>query len=132
VPLTWWALEDSNLRPQPCESDLGTRTGWFPTACDGLTRDDQDVSSDPKMANGSSCGALCGARIRRRHGGAAWRLIGGTLGATPTKTQTFTASGSITGQLHLYLGMPPCPLVSDLHREFTPSGLRGRLGPSTD
>jgi hypothetical protein len=30
--------------------------------------------------------------------GAAWRLIGGTLGATPTKTQTFTASGSSTGQ----------------------------------
>jgi len=58
-----WALEDSNLRPQPCESDSGTRTGWFPTARDGLTRDDQGVSSDPKMANGSSCGAFCGARV---------------------------------------------------------------------
>jgi hypothetical protein len=86
-------LEEASLqhtpRTQRCESDSGTRTGWFPTARDGLTRDEQDVSSDPKMANGSSCGA----RIRRRHGGAAWRLIGGTLGATPTKTQTFTASG---------------------------------------
>ena len=27
VVLTWWALEDSNLRPQPCESDTGGLTG---------------------------------------------------------------------------------------------------------
>jgi hypothetical protein len=85
------------MMAQGCESDSGTRTGRFPTARDGLTRDDQDVASEPKMANGSSCGAFCGARIPRRHGGAAWRLIGGTLGATPTKTQTFTASGSFWG-----------------------------------
>ena len=26
----------------------------------------------------------------------------------------------------------PLPLASDLHREFAPSGLRGRLGLSTD
>ena len=97
TPRMRWALRDSNPRPQPCESDSGTRTGWFPTARDGLTRDDQDVSSDPKMAKGSSCGAFCGPRIRRRHGGAAWRLICGTLGATPTKTQTLTASGSPCG-----------------------------------
>jgi hypothetical protein len=57
-----WALEDSNLRPQPCESDSGTRTGWFPTARDGSTRDDQDGSSDPIVAEARSCGAFCGAR----------------------------------------------------------------------
>ena len=38
---------------------------------------------------------------------------------------------SITGQLHRSRNAP-LPLVSDLHREFAPSGLRGRLGPSTD
>ena len=85
------------MTTQGCESDSGTRTGRFPTARDGLTRDDQDVASEPKMANGSSCGAFCGARIPGRHGGAACRLIGGTLGPTPTKTQTFTASGSAIG-----------------------------------
>ena len=94
TPRMRWALRDSNPRPQPCESDSGTRTGWFPTARDAPTRDDQDVSSHPTMANGSSCGAFCGARIRRRYGGAAWQLISGTLGATPT----FTESGSTCGE----------------------------------
>jgi hypothetical protein len=77
--------------PQHRESDSGARSGWFPTERDGLSRHDQDVSSDPTMSNGSSCGVFCGARIRRRHGGATWRLTGGTLGATPTNTQIFAA-----------------------------------------
>jgi hypothetical protein len=52
------------MMTQGCESDLGTRTGWFPTTRDGPTRDDQDGSSDSKVAEVRSCGAFCGARIR--------------------------------------------------------------------
>jgi hypothetical protein len=74
------------MMTQGCESDLGTRTGRFPTVGGGLTRGDLGRSSDTTTVEGTSCGAFCGARIRRRHGGAAWRLICGTLGATPTKT----------------------------------------------
>jgi hypothetical protein len=67
------ALRDSSPRPQPCGSDLGTRTGWFQTARHDLTRDDQDFSSDPAMTVDTSCGACCGARIRRRDGGIDWQ-----------------------------------------------------------
>jgi len=69
------------MMTQGCESDLGTRTGRFPTVGGGLTRGDLGRSSDTTTVDGTSCGAFCGARIRRRHGGAAWRLICGTLGA---------------------------------------------------
>jgi hypothetical protein len=70
------------MMTQGCESDLGTRTGWFPTARDGLTRDDQDVSRDLTKADSSSCGAFCGARIRRHlegmvsHTGTSWIISG--------------------------------------------------------
>jgi hypothetical protein len=73
------------MMTQGCESDLDTRTGWFPTTCDGLTRDDQDGSSDPTMANGMSCGAFCGARIRGCHGVTARQPITRTPGATPDR-----------------------------------------------
>ena len=64
-------LEIKGRQIEGCESDLGTRTGWLPTARDGLTRDDQDVSSDPTMANGRVVEHFCGARIRCRHRAAA-------------------------------------------------------------
>ena len=85
------------MMTQGCESDSGTRTGRFPTARDGLTRDDQDVASESKMANGSSCGAFCGARIPPSSWRCCLAIDRRHTRSHSDQTQTFTASGSAMG-----------------------------------
>ena len=57
----WWALEDSNLRPQPCECGSCLRTGREKTAPNALSCDDHDTGQSATTAHDRSCGAFCGA-----------------------------------------------------------------------
>src|ERR1039458_742645 len=58
---TEWALENSNLRPQPCESGSATRSRRHHTTCDGLTCDDVGTRRSLTTALGAICRASCRA-----------------------------------------------------------------------
>ena len=55
------ALEDSNLRPQPCECGPCLRSGRRKAAHNALSWDDGGTGRSPTVAQGEGCGAFCGA-----------------------------------------------------------------------
>jgi hypothetical protein len=70
VPITYpvnnpWALQDSNLRPQPCESAHLHFTAQRGTMVYNLIRNPGHIRRHQKSARDSICGAICGARDER-------------------------------------------------------------------
>jgi len=73
-----WALEDSNLRPQPCEAVPRKRTVRRQTARSGLTSDDDGGRRQPTIRNGASYRTNRRTRVRRE----------------PTRRRTFSPIGA--------------------------------------
>gem|GEM_PF-4722343 len=57
-----WALQDSNLRPQPCESVHIRLTGRRDTTLDHLTRNNDHMRRRETTTHDAICGALYEAR----------------------------------------------------------------------